>query len=125
MLEIKELKNYNIKKINRMEKNLQFSEEPKVTPWGNEMSNVPLNVKEETVTNENGEEEKHWSADVLRKVKNPVNKDNIVDAAIAEKFDEATQKRIMRNFAHADDAEVAAFNAYVAEVTKSAEEAGY
>ena len=108
-----------------MEKNLQFSEEPKVTPWGNEMSNVPLNVKEETVTNENGEEEKHWSADVLRKVKNPVNKDNIVDAAIAEKFDEATQKRIMRNLAHADDAEVAAFNAYVAEVTKSAEEAGY
>ena len=108
-----------------MEKNLQFSEEPKVTPWGNEMSNVPLNVKEETVTNENGEEEKHWSADVLRKVKNPVNKDTIVDAAIAEKFDEATQKRIMRNFAHADDAEVAAFNAYVAEVTKSAEEAGY
>lgn len=108
-----------------MEKNLQFSEEPKVTPWGNEMSNVPLNVKEETVTNEKGEEEKHWSADVLRKVKNPVNKDNIVDAAIAEKFDEAAQKRIMRNFAHSDDAEVAAFNAYVAEVTKSAEEAGY
>ena len=108
-----------------MEKNLQFSEEPKVTPWGNEMSNVPLNVKEETVTNEKGEEEKHWSADVLRKVKNPVNKDNIVDAAIAEKFDEAKQKRIMRNFAHSDDAEVAAFNAYVAEVTKSAEEAGY
>ena len=69
-----------------MEKNLQFSEEPKVTPWGNEMSNVPLNVKEETVTNENGEEEKHWSADILRKVKNPVNKDNIVDAAIAEKL---------------------------------------
>lgn len=108
-----------------MEKNLQFSEEPKVTPWGNEMSNVPLNVKEETVTNENGEDEKHWSADVLCKVKNPVNKDNIIDASIAEKFDEEARKRIMRNFAHSDDAEVAAFNAYVAEVTKSAEDAGY
>lgn len=108
-----------------MEKNLQFSEEPKVTPWGNDMSNVPLNVKEETVTNEKGEDEKHWTADVLCKVKNPVNKDNIIDAAIAEKFDEEARKRIMRNFAHSYDAEVAAFNAYVAEVTKSAEDAGY
>lgn len=108
-----------------MEKNLQFSEEPKVTPWGNKMSNVPLNVKEETMTNEKGEEDKHWSADVLLKVNNPVTKDSIVDAVIAEKYDEATQKRIMRNFARDDDAEVAAFKKLVEDITKAAEEAGY
>ncbi len=109
-----------------MEKNLQFSEEPKVTPWGSNMSNVPLNVVEhEAETNEQGEEVKRWSADVLRKVKNPVTVESIVDAAIDEKYDETAKKRIMRNFAHKDDAEVAEFNAYVEAVTAAAEEAGY
>lgn len=108
-----------------MERNLQFSERPEVTPWGNEMSNVPLNVEEQTVENENGEQEVRFSADILRKVKNPVTKNSIVDRAIEEKYDEETQRRIMRNFAHKDDEEVAEFNAYVAEVTAAAEKAGY
>ena len=51
-----------------MEKNLQFSEEPKVTPWGNDMSNVPLNVKEETVKNDNGKDEQTTIIDSVQRL---------------------------------------------------------
>ena len=96
-----------------MERQIYFSEKPNPLEWGKKRI-VPLNVKtEETV--ENGQ----------RKVELPITVDSIVDAAIAEEFDGAAMKRIMRNLAKTDNEEVQRYKNFVEEVTSAAKAAGY
>ena len=76
-------------------------------------------------TDDNGRTKKYYRADLVKKVEKPLTVDNIVQAAVDEEFDDAAQKRIMRNFAKTDNAEVASYKKLVAEVTEAAKAAGY
>lgn len=91
--------------------------------WG-EKRIVPINITEETII-ENGEEKKSYRADLVPKVEQPLTVESIVNAAIADEYSEADQKRIMRKMANDGDPEVEAFKAFVNEVTESAKGAGY
>lgn len=92
--------------------------------WG-EKRIVPLNITEETQVDEDGAVHKGYRADLVPRVEQPLCVDNIVDAAIAAEFDEAEQKRIMRNLANSGDEEVERYRSFVAEITAAAREAGY
>lgn len=106
-----------------MERQIYFSEKPNPFEWGKKRI-VPLNVKpEETV--ENGQRKVGYRADIVRKVELPITVDTIVDAAIAEEYDEAALKRIMRNLAKTDNEEVQRYKNFVEEVTSAAKAAGY
>ncbi len=107
-----------------MERQLYFSEQPKPMDWG-EKKHVPLNIKEETTTDENGVEKKGYRADLVPKVEQPLTVDHIVDAAIASEFGEEAQKRIMRNMASDNDPEVEAYKGFINEIKASAKAAGY
>ena len=107
-----------------MERQIYFEAEPEVAPWG-EKAIVPLNVTEHERTDDNGRTKKYYRADLVKKVEKPLTVDNIVQAAVDEEFDDAAQKRIMRNFAKTDNAEVASYKKLVAEVTEAAKAAGY
>ena len=103
-----------------MERQIYFSEKPNPLEWGKKRI-VPLNVKtEETV--ENGQRKVGYRADI---VELPITVDSIVDAAIAEEFDGAAMKRIMRNLAKTDNEEVQRYKNFVEEVTSAAKAAGY
>lgn len=106
-----------------MERQIYFSEKPNPLEWGKKRI-VPLNVKaEETV--ENGQRKVGYRADIVRKVELPITVDSIVDAAIAEEYDDAALKRIMRNLAKSDNEEVQRYKNFVEEVTSAAKAAGY
>lgn len=107
-----------------MERQIYFETKPEVAPWG-EKAIVPLNVTEHERTDDNGQTKKYYRADLVKKVEKPLTVDNIVQAAVDEEFDDAAQKRIMRNFAKTDNAEVASYKKLVAEVTEAAKAAGY
>lgn len=107
-----------------MERQIYFETKPEVAPWG-EKAIVPLNVTEHDRTGENGQTKKYYRADLVKKVEKPLTVDTIVQAAVDEDFDEAAQKRIMRNFAKTDDTEVASYKKLVTEVTEAAKKAGY
>lgn len=107
-----------------MERNVNFSERPTPMAWGDKKI-VPLNVVEDTATDEKGKEKKAWHADLVPKVEQPLSVNSIVDAAIASEYGEEAQKRIMRNMARENDAEVERYKAFVNEVTESAKAAGY
>lgn len=107
-----------------MERQIYFSEQPKVMDWG-EKKIVPLNVTEEVESDGQGGERKAYRADLVKKVKTPLTVDSIVDAAIESEFDASAQKRIMRNLGDESNEEVERYKAFVAEVTTSAKEAGY
>lgn len=107
-----------------MERQIYFEDKPQVAPWG-EKAIVPLNVTEHERTDDNGRPKKYYRADLVKKVEKPLTIDNIVQAAVDEEFDDAAQKRIMRNFAKTDNAEVASYKKLVAEVTEAAKSAGY
>jgi len=107
-----------------MERQIYFETKPEVAPWG-EKAIVPLNVTEHERIDDNGQTKKYYRADLVKKVEKPLTIDNIVQAAVDEEFDDAAQKRIMRNFAKTDNAEVASYKKLVAEVTEAAKSAGY
>lgn len=107
-----------------MERQLYFSEQPKPMDWG-EKKHVPLNIIEEVTTDENGVEKTGYRADLVPKVEQPITVDHIVDAAIASEFGEEAQKRIMRNMADDNDAEVSAYKSFINEIRASAIAAGY
>lgn len=107
-----------------MERQIYFAELPQPLEWG-EKRIVPLNIKEEVETDESGVERKGYRADLVPKVKQPLTVDNIVDAAIADEFGEEALKRIMRNMAKPDDAEVERYKNFVTEITEAAKAAGY
>lgn len=107
-----------------MERNVNFSERPEPMAWGDKKI-VPLNIVEETTTDENGNEKKTFHADIVPKVAQPLNVNNIVDAAITSEYSEEAQKRIMRNMASEGDAEVESYKRFVNEITASAKAAGY
>ena len=117
---INESKKYKTK----MERQIYFETKPEVAPWG-EKAIVPLNVTEHERTDENGQTKKYYRADLVKKVEKPLTVDTIVQAAVDEDFDDAAQKRIMRNFAKTDDAEVSSYKKLVTEVTEAAKKAGY
>ena len=104
---------------------MQFQTRPQAEPWGNDKMNVPLNVKEIPGTDAEGNEETHYQADVLCKVKKPVTADSIVEAAVSEKYSDADRLRIMSNFTKENDAEVEAFKAFTAEIREAAKAEGY
>jgi hypothetical protein len=108
-----------------MEKNIQFESRPEVQEWGNDKAIVPLNVKEVTAYDEEGNEVTKYQADMLGKVKKPVTQDTIVEAAVSEKYSDADRLRIMSNFTKKNDAEVDAFKAFTAEVREAAAAEGY
>ncbi|WP_304423477.1 hypothetical protein [uncultured Duncaniella sp.] len=107
-----------------MERNVNFSERPTPMDWGKQKI-VPLNIVEETTTDENGKEKKNYRADLVQKVNEPLTADNIVDAAIASEYSEEALKRIMRNIASEGDPEVESYKQFVNEVKASAIAAGY
>lgn len=107
-----------------MERQIYFSEQPKVMDWG-EKKIVPLNVKTEVESDGQGGERTAYRADLVKKVKTPLTVDSIVDAAIDGEFDAAAQKRIMRNVGDETNEEVKRYKSFVAEVTAAAKEAGY
>lgn len=107
-----------------MERNVNFSERPGQMDWGKQKI-VPLNIVEETTTDENGNEKKSYHADLVQKVEQPVTVDRIVDAAIASEYDDEAQKRIMRNITSENDPEVESYKKFVNEVKASAIAAGY
>ena len=74
---------------------MQFETRPEVQPWGNDKSNVPLNVKEVPAVDAEGNAVTHYQADILCKVKNPVTADSIVEAAVSEKYSDADRLRII------------------------------
>lgn len=104
---------------------MQFETRPEIQPWGNDKVNVPLNVKGIPGFDAEGNAVTKYQADILCKVKKPVTQDSIVEAAVEEKYDEATRQRIMRNWTKENDAEVEEYKAFVAEVRQSAIEEGY
>lgn len=107
-----------------MERSIYFSERPAPMDWGQQKI-VPLNIVEETTTDENGNEKKSYHADLVQKVNQPITVDSIVDAAIAAEFSEEAQKRIMRNMASENDPEVEAYKSFINEIRASATAAGY
>lgn len=107
-----------------MERNVNFSERPAPMDWGNQKI-VPINIKEETIKDEYGNDKKTYRADLVQKVNEPLTADNIVDAAIASEFSSEAQKRIMRNIACEGDPEVESYKQFVNEVKASAIAAGY
>ena len=104
---------------------MQFETRPEVQPWGNDKSNVPLNVKEVPAVDAEGNAVTHYQADILCKVNNPVTADSIVEAAVSEKYTEAERLRIMSNFTKENDAEVEEFKAFTAEIREAAQAEGY
>lgn len=107
-------------------KNLQFGkEEPKVQPWGDGYSHVPLNVRTETVTDENGKTEEHHTADVVEKVANPVSVQNIVKAAAEAEFGTGIADYVAANIYNSDDEKVKAYTEFAKKVSADAKAMGY
>ena len=107
-----------------MERQIYFAEKPQLLEWG-EKRIVPLNINEEVTVGSDGAMRKGYRADLVPKVKQPLTVENIVDAAIAAEYSEDALKRIMRNLAKSDDAEVEKYKSFVKEITEAAKEAGY
>ena len=100
-----------------------FSETPTVKEWGKKFI-VPIDIKESTTLDDEGNEIPQFSADIIDKVET-LSVAGIVKAAIAAEFSQADVDYVMLNVGNAADPKVKAYTDFVAEVTAKAQEAGY
>lgn len=103
---------------------LQSSEKPKIQEWG-EKRHVPVNVREVTNTDEDGKEIPAYEYDVIERVEQPVNYDNIMDAAVKAKFTDEEMAYITKHFSSTINEKVKAYKVFVSEMGKTLENAGY
>lgn len=105
-------------------KNLVSQTQPKPEDWGDK-KHVPLNVREVEEVDENGDPNTTYLHDVVERVEQPLNVDNIVKAAVESEFDKSQIEYVTRNFSKRSDKLVNKYKAFVQEVTDAAIEAGY
>lgn len=108
-----------------MERAVNFAERPTPMDWGKK-KHVPLNIVEINEIDENGEPKKAYRADIVPKVEQPLNVENIVKAAINSEYGEnAAQKMTMALALNKSDEETEKFKKFVSEITEAAQAEGY
>lgn len=98
--------------------------EPTIQNWG-EKRHVPINVRQEKITDEKGEEKTVYIYDVVERVEQPVTVDSIVAAGVKAAYSEAETSYIMTHFAKENDKKVTEYKAFVTELTENATKSGY
>ncbi len=105
--------------------NLSSETKPEVQPWGNAKVHVPLNIRKETTTDEDGKEKDKYLYDCVERVDTPVTVENVVKAAAKAKFGEDIAEYVALNVFKTEDAKVKAYTEFVKEISEQAKAEGY
>lgn len=105
-------------------KGLVSESEPKIQNWG-EKRHVPVNIRQEKTTDEEGNEKTIYVYDVVERVEQPVTVDSIVAAGVKATFTEHELSHIMTHFARENDKQVTDYKAFVTTLTEDATKSGY
>lgn len=110
--------------MNQIIYGLQSTEKPQIQEWG-EKRHVPINVREVIMTDENGEETIGYEYDVVERVEQPINHDNIMAAAVRAKFTDEDMAYITKHFSSTSNEKVKAYKDFVSEMGRMLEDAEY
>lgn len=105
--------------------NINFTEKPQLLTYGDNYCHVPLNITEQTATDDEGNEITVYTADVVEKVSTPVSVDNIVKAAATAKFGSDIFDYVALNITNTEDEKVVSYTAFVSKIKEQATELGY
>lgn len=105
--------------------NLSSDVKPEVQPWGETKCHVPLNIRKETITTEDGEEKDKYTYDCVERVDKPLNVENIVKAAAKAKFGEDIAEYVALNVFKTDDAKIVEYTEFVKLISEEAKAEGY
>lgn len=98
---------------------------PVLQEWGSAYKHVPLNIKSETRTDEDGEEKTSYVYDCVERVPVPVTVDGIVKTALEAKFSVEDIAYVQANIFKSADSKVKAYSEFAAKINSEATEAGY
>ena len=106
--------------------NLNFGDtKPTEYDWGNSKKHVPLNVRETSVIDEDGNKKIQYIGDLVEKVDMPITVDNIVKAAAIGKFGEDITYYVAANIYKTNDPKIQEYTEFVKVISAQAMEAGY
>lgn len=114
------------KYLYKVTEGLVSDEMPVVMEYGSNCSQVPLNIQQIEVSDENGEPKTAYTCDLVDNVNNPVDFDNILIAMINAKYSETEQNQIQDAINKGSNSnKVKAYKAYLKACSDKIEASGY
>lgn len=100
-------------------------ETPKALPWGDNGQHVVLNIREQTVCDEDGNETTQYLYDCVERVPTPITVANIIKVAAADKFGSDIFDYVAQHLYNADNTTVKSYTSFVSELSEQAQAIGY